>query len=180
MMQLSFREVSHQSWDDFASLFEERGSPKSCWCMILRASAAEAKNRDGVSRRAQIAARVENGTPIGLLGYLDDRPIVWCSIAPRDTYRNLGGMNAQPSECIWSLACMFIKREFLGHHLTAQVIQAAVAHAKAHGATSVEAYPVDRDSPSFRFMGFVDMFQAAGFSKVGRAGQRRHVMQLSL
>ncbi|MDA1004136.1 MAG: acetyltransferase [Chloroflexi bacterium] len=41
----------------------------------------------------------------------------------------------------------------------------------------VEAYPVDRDSPSYRFGGFVETFADAGFVEVGRAGLRRHVMR---
>lgn len=44
----------------------------------------------------------------------------------------------------------------------------------------VEAYPVDPESPSYRFMGFVEMFADAGFREVGMAGRRRHVMQLEL
>ena len=51
-------------------------------------------------------------------------------------------------------------------------------HARSHGAAILEAYPVDPDSPSYRFMGFVPVFEEAGFHKVGRAGIRRHVMQL--
>jgi len=62
----------------------------------------------------------------------------------------------------------------------ARLIEAAVAHARKRGATVVEAYPVDPDSPSFRFMGLVSAFKAAGFREVGRAGTRRHVMRLKV
>ena len=75
---------------------------------------------------------------------------------------------------------MFIRRDHRRKGLAAQLITAAVAEAKAHKATIVEAYPVDADSPSYRFMGFVDTFASAGFQEVGRAGQRRHVMRLIL
>jgi hypothetical protein len=61
-----------------------------------------------------------------------------------------------------------------------QLLAAAVRHAHAHGATVVESYPVDPDSPSYRFMGFVPMFREAGFKELAREGKRRHVMQLSL
>ena len=44
----------------------------------------------------------------------------------------------------------------------------------------MEAYPVDEDSPSYRFMGFVPMFEEAGFREIGREGMRRHVMQRKL
>lgn len=52
--------------------------------------------------------------------------------------------------------------------------------ARKQGAKVVEAYPVDPDSPSYRFMGFVGLFEKAGFAKVGIAGTRRHVMRLTL
>lgn len=61
-----------------------------------------------------------------------------------------------------------------------QFLGAAIAHAKSRGASIVEAYPVDPDSPSYRFMGFVPAFEQAGFEEVGRAGSRRHVMRLAL
>ncbi len=61
-----------------------------------------------------------------------------------------------------------------------QIIKAAAAHAKANDATSLEAYPGERDSPSYRFIGFVDIFASVGFLEVGRVGERRHVMRLQL
>lgn len=48
------------------------------------------------------------------------------------------------------------------------------------GATVVEAYPVEPDSPSCRFMGFESTFAAAGFQEVGTAGTRQRVMRLRL
>jgi len=60
------------------------------------------------------------------------------------------------------------------------VLRAAIDHATRNGATVVEAYPVDADSPSYRFMGFVETFSKAGFQELGRAGQRRHVMRLTI
>ena len=69
-----------------------------------------------------------------------------------------------------------LPRRGAGH----QLIAAAIAHTRKKGATVLEAYPVDPDSPSYRFMGFVPAFAAAGFRSVGREGTRRHVMQLTL
>ncbi len=163
-------------------LFESRGGPKNCWCMVWRATPEEARHPDGASRKAAMARRIDAGVPVGLLGYLDGEPVAWCSIAPRDTYRPLGGIEAAPGgrERVWSIVCFFVKRDLRGAGVTARLIQAAVAHARANGATVIEAYPVDPDSPSYRFMGFVSSFAAAGFREVGRAGSRRHVMRLEL
>jgi len=48
--KLAFREVDHSNWDDFEQLFAARGGPNSCWCMVWRATTAEAKMTDGKSR----------------------------------------------------------------------------------------------------------------------------------
>jgi len=176
---LTFHEVDQTRWPDFERLFEGRGGPKACWCMVWRGTPEERKHTDGASRKAAIAKRVATGTPIGLLGYLDDDPVAWCSIAPRATYRRLVD-DGSPDEGIWSIACFFIVRRLRGQGITERLIEAAVKHARAHGAKIVEAYPVDPDAPSYRFMGFVPVFEKAGFDEIGRAGSRRHVMQLKL
>ncbi len=61
-----------------------------------------------------------------------------------------------------------------------RLLHGAVHYARDSGAEMLEAFPVDRESPSYRFMGYADMFERAGFSYVGMAGKRRRVMRLSL
>ncbi len=180
LKKLTFHEVDRSRLEDFVALFESRGGPKNCWCMVWRATAEEAKRTDGASRKAAFTRRVRQGLPVGILGYLDGKPIAWCSIAPRRTYRNLGGVAEALDENVWSLACFFVTRQYRGQGMTVRLIGAAVEHARARGATVVEAYPVDPDSPSYRFMGFVASFKKAGFVEVGRAGTRRRVMRLQL
>ena len=126
--------------------------------------------------------KVCEGVPIGLLGYSNDEPVAWCSIAPRTTYRDLGGPTSigEPPEDVWSLVCFFIRRELRGKGLTKRIVEAAVQHAAKRGAKVVEAYPVEPGSPSYRFMGYLPTFSAAGFRGVGRAGTRRHVMRREL
>jgi GNAT superfamily N-acetyltransferase len=179
--QLVFREVTGERWRDFVKLFERRGGPSNCWCMIFRAEGAETRKTDKASRKAAMAKRVRADVPVGLLGYLDDEPMAWCSIAPRETYRRLGGPD-EPSQsgAVWSIGCFFIDRRIRGQGVMRQLLDAAIAHAKAKGTSVVEAYPVEPDSPSYRFMGFVPNFLEAGFEEVGRAGTRRHVMRLTL
>lgn len=176
---LVFHEVDQSRWPDFERLFENQGGPKACWCMVWRATPQEAKHTDGASRKAAIAKRIAANVPVGLLGYTDGEPVAWCSVAPRSTYRRLVD-NGSSDEGIWSIACFFVVRRLRGQGITQQIIKAAIEHAQSHGASIVEAYPVDPDSPSYRFMGFVPVFEKAGFCEVGRAGRRRHVMQLQV
>jgi len=182
MSDLIFREVDESRWVDFERLFAGSGGPKACWCMVWRATGIETRQTQGAQRKAAIKARVDAKVPIGILGYLDGEPVAWCSIAPRPTYRRLGGPDVagQDPASVWSLACFFAHRKLRGQGVTSQLIHAAVTHARANGASVVEAYPVDPGSPSYRFMGYLPTFEAAGFSKVGVAGTRRHVMRLSL
>jgi predicted GNAT family acetyltransferase len=148
--------------------------------MVWRRSSEEAKHHEGPQRKAQMMARIAAGVPVGLVGYRDGEPIAWVSIAPRDTYRNLGGPPAQPGEVIWSLVCFFVPRKLRGQATVRTLIAAAVDHARENGATVVEAYPVDEAAPSYRFMGYVKVFAEAGFTEAGRAGSRRHVMRRKL
>lgn len=177
--RLAFHEVEQNRWGDFERLFESRGGPKACWCMVWRATPEEARRTDGASRKAAMAKRIAAGIPVGLLGYLDNEPVAWCSIAPRSTYRRLVE-DGSSNEGIWSLACFFVVRRLRGQGITQRIIAAAVEHAKSKGASIVEAYPVAPNSPSYRFMGFVPAFEIAGFCEVGRAGTRRHVFRLKV
>jgi predicted GNAT family acetyltransferase len=177
---LTFRPVSKRNLADFETFFSARGAPKYCWCMVWRRSAAEAKENDPASRKRQMMKRIGEGTPVGLLAYDGKAPVAWVSIAPRDTYRALGGPEAKRGENIWSLACFFVPRRLRRQGMTRRLIGAAVDYARKEGATIVEAYPVEPDAPSYRFMGFVPVFAEAGFAEVARAGARRHVMRLSL
>lgn len=78
----------------------------------------------------------------------------------------------------WS--AFFVSRRHRGQGTTNRLIHAAVDYARSMGAKVVEAYPVDANSPSYRFMGLFTSFEAAGFHGVGTAGSRRRVMRLSL
>lgn len=126
-----------------------------------------------------MAKRIAAGTPIGLLGYIDEEPVAWCSIAPRSRYRRLVE-DGSSDEGVWSLACFFVIRRLRRQGITQRIIAAAVGHAKSKGAKVVEAYPVAPDSPSYRFMGFVPAFENAGFTEAGRAGSRRYVFRLQV
>ena len=146
--------------------------------MAWRAMPNESR-RDSAAKKEAMKDRILSGHPVGLLGYRGTEPVAWCSVAPRESYRPLGGLN-DDEENVWSLVCMFLKRELRGVGHGKELIRAAIQHSRLRGADILEAYPVDPESPSYRFMGFVPMFEELGFKEVRRAGSRRHVMRLDL
>jgi GNAT superfamily N-acetyltransferase len=177
--KLTFKPVTAETVGDFEALFGAKGGPNWCWCMAFRATSAELKDAKSPARKQQILARIHDGVPVGLIGYDKGEPVAWVSVAPKETFQ--GGLGGEADrDKVWSLTCMFIARSHRKQGLSTQLIAAAAKHAKKHRARLLEAYPVDPDSPSYRHMGFVPVFERAGFEAHGREGTRRHVMQLPL
>jgi GNAT superfamily N-acetyltransferase len=177
--RLTFREVDRTRWRDLAKLFEAPGGPKYCWCMAWRQLRTRERRAGSQVRRAALQRRVRAGVSVGLLAYAGERPVAWCSVAPRATFRPLGGLE-DSDDGVWSIVCFFVPRRLRGRGFMRLLLEAAIDTARRRGARILEAYPVDPASPSYRFMGFVPVFRAAGFREVGRAGSRRHVMRLAL
>ena len=171
--------VGAGEWEDLCRLFEGRGGPHYCWCMVWR-DMPSAQRRDKAAKKAELHRRVQAGVAVGLIGYLEDKPVAWCSVGPRSSFRRLAEDSHGDGEAVWSITCFFIARAHRGQGLANRMIAAAVGHARAHGADIIEAFPVQPDAPSYRFMGFVPHFERAGFRHAGRAGKWRQVMRLHL
>ena len=179
--KLVFHKVDEARWDDFAALFESPGAPKYCWCMAWRATAAEARDMKNPERKTAMRKRSRPAcrSASSAISTASRSPGARSRRA-RPIVRSAGSRQKGRRRSIWSLACFFLKRSVRGQGLGRRTLEAAVAHARAEGAKVVEAYPVDPDSPSYRFMGFVEAFKKAGFREVCRAGSRRHVMRLEV
>ncbi|MDA1062115.1 MAG: GNAT family N-acetyltransferase [Chloroflexi bacterium] len=173
---LEFATVTPERWPDLARLFERRGGPHHCWCSVWCDLTSD-ERRSPATKRTALEERVTRGVPVGILAYAGDEPVAWCSVAPRETYRQLGGESYPPGTNVWSVVCFFANRELRGHGISARLLDAACSVAVEAGADVIEGFPVDPDSPSYRFMGVRSTFLAAGFEPTGRVGTRRHAMR---
>ncbi len=174
--ELYFRAVEPEIWPDVARLFEASGGPKYCWCTLWRPGTRAAR-RDPHCKRATLRRAVFAGTPVGLLAYSGPEPVGWCSVGPRESFRDLGGGSYEPGTRVWAIVCFFVPRPMRRRGIQARLLDAACALAADAGADVIEGYPVDPESPSYRFMGLVPAFLAAGFRDFGRIGKRRHAMR---
>ena len=182
---LVFRAVKTATWPDFERLFSSRGAPHYCWCQVYRATGGTARQADRTELKAAMCERIHQAMQVGVLAYAGGEPIGWCSIGPRPTFPRLrtttvNGAADPDDPSVWSLTCLFVPRRFRKRGLGARLLQAAIDHARTQGAAAVEAYPVDPDSPGYRFGGFRPMFRAAGFRELGRLGKRRYLARLDL
>ncbi|MDA1036377.1 MAG: GNAT family N-acetyltransferase [Chloroflexi bacterium] len=178
---LVFHPVDEDRWPDMRVLAEASPELSRCWCMEWRPM-PDADRDNLPAREVALGGLVKRGVPIGILGYVDGDPIAWCSIAPKPTYYSLWESNADGASVVsaWAIVCFFIHEKMRGKGLTKHLIAAAVDYAREHGATLVEAYPVDPDSPRDGFMGFLSSFEHVGFREVAAPEKGRHIVQLTL
>ena len=63
--------------------------------------------------------------PVGILAYAAGEPIACCSVAPRETYRELGGGDYPQDASVWAVVCFFANRELRGSGISARLLDAA-------------------------------------------------------
>jgi GNAT superfamily N-acetyltransferase len=181
----AFRPVTRDRLADLARFSELRGRHGHgkfayCSCMRWRLPGPEFQRSTPSGRQAGLRRLVEEGTPVGVLGYLDGEPVGWCSIAPRETYgalerfRALARIDAEP---VWSVACFFLDSRARGRGFTGRLLGAAVAYALAEGASTIEAYPVEPGPRLYTYMGAPSTFLRAGFRDVTPPGRERSVLR---
>jgi len=177
--------VTPGRWDDMCTLFQQRG-PRGghrnvpaygCWCMFWRDRSLE----HGEPKKRAMEELVRAGREPGLLAYDGDEPVGWVSLGPREDFppllrspqyrpRDVGGGDA-----VWSLVCFTVDKNAQGQGVARALLDAAVEHAFARGASSLEAYP--HKTERVNYMGHVELLERAGFVPV-RETSKRIVMRL--
>jgi GNAT superfamily N-acetyltransferase len=130
---------------------------------------------------------VNDGLPPGILGYLDGEPVGWCAVAPREQYsaltrsRILRPVDDRP---VWSVSCLFVRKDRRKRGLSVQLLRAAVEHVKRQDGTIVEGYPVEPKTEAmpaaFAWTGLAAAFLAAGFQEVARRSDTRPIMRYEI
>ncbi len=132
----------------------------------------------GEPKKRAMAELVRAGREPGLLAYEGGEPVGWVSVGPREEFPHLlRSPQYRPREddgrggaAVWSIVCFVVDRPARRRGLAAALLAAAVEHAFARGASSVEAYPHLGDRGDY--MGHVDLFADAGFVGVRDASKR--------
>jgi GNAT superfamily N-acetyltransferase len=179
-VSLEIHPVTPERWRDMVELFERRGvrggrrnSPAyGCWCMYWR----DRSLQHGEPKKRAMGKLVRGGREPGLLAYESGVPIGWVAIAPRDEYTAIvRSPQYRPRESgggdrVWSIVCFTIDKEARRQGVARALLDAAVGHAFAHGASSVEAYPHAVDPRDY--MGHTELYRRAGFRHVRDANKR--------
>jgi GNAT superfamily N-acetyltransferase len=177
---------------DLATLFDAGGDPKWCWCAFFRVRGLDFANSTPVANRAILEGLADDTPAPGLVAYEGDTLVGWVSLGPRESFdrlthsRALARIDDTP---VWSIVCFVVARRQRGRGIAKQLLGAAIAYARDHGATMLEAYPADTSDgriPSANaYRGTLSMFETAGFEVVAlRQGnpdsQPRPIVRLAL
>ena len=168
------------------------GDGASCWCRWLLDTRAVFDAASREERRAALRSELsEAAVPPGLVGTVDGEAAGWVRVAPRPAQPGVlrtqvvrrGSTEPPGDDAVWAVTCFVVRREQRGAGMAATLLDAAVAHATAHGARVIEGYPVDREqrptaSSAELWHGTVGLFQRAGFVETARPTPARAVMTL--
>lgn len=184
---LTFHPLTADRWDDLERLFGPSGAYGGCWCMWWRVTRKAFEENGNEGNRRAFRERVEAGPPPGILAYEEDVPVGWCAVAPREIH---GSLERSPvlkrldDRSVWSIVCLYVARSHRGRGMSEALIEAAVEHARAHGAQLVEAYPTrprgERLPDVSSFMGVPEVFARTGFREAARPSEAKVVMRREL
>ena len=182
-MKLTILPLTRDLWPALENLFGEKGACGGCWCMYWRIGQAYRRNSPKANKAA-FKRIVEEGPPPGLIAFEDDLAIGWCQLTPRQALPWLDRTwESKPADDgpVWSISCFYIRKGYRRRGVTSALISAALKAAKASGAATLEAYPLDATlSPSSTGTGYVSTFKRAGFKIIGHRTPPRPIMRYDL
>lgn len=174
---LTFLPLTPGRIEDLATLFDQPGDPKWCWCASFHIRGS-AKARPAAENREVLTARAARDRTPGLMAYRDGRVVGWVSLGPREDFEKLARwrvLSPVDDQPVWSIVCFVVDRKERGAGLAGDLLRAAIEYARANGATMLEAYPADTSTgriPSPQaYKGTLSMFERAGFREVARRYQ---------
>ncbi len=180
------RPATPDRWADVEALFGQNGACGGCWCQWWKQSQADYRAGTGAPNKRAFKRSVEGGALPGLLAYAGGQPVGWVAVEPRAAYvrlarpRTLVAVDDRP---VWSVTCFYVARGWRRKGLMTVLLEAAAAHAKAHGAPALEGYPIDSradQGAAFVFPCVYSTFLKAGFTEVARKARTRPVVRREL
>jgi len=187
MEELSYKNLSNKTWQDLEILFGEKGACGGCWCMYWRQKSTDYKKNKNEPNKKLLKKLVDEKKELGLIFYVKDEPIAWCSVSPRqEIYRIQNSRSFKPidDQPVWSIVCLFIKKSFRKKGLSVQIIKSVIDYCRKKDVKILEAYPSIPYSPkmpdSFAWTGIDTAFLSAGFNSIPVQTKSRAYMRYYL
>jgi GNAT superfamily N-acetyltransferase len=184
MDELTIEPLTKERLPDLAALFGQGGDPKWCWCSFYRVRNVDFAAATAASNRRVLESAVDELTVTerspGLIAYRGEEAVGWVSLGPREDYERLAHSKVLApldDRPVWSIVCFVVGRRHRGQGVARVLLDAAVEYAREHGATLLEAYPVEtrgaRVAAATAYKGTLGMFERAGFDVAARRQANR-------
>ncbi|MFE4952275.1 GNAT family N-acetyltransferase [Leifsonia sp. NPDC056665] len=181
--------VDASTWGELQTVFGTKGDPAGCWCQWFKLSRSDWDAATREETRALLHEQVEAGSP-GVIARIDGEPVGWAAVEPFSAYPALGRSpitrrREGDPEDVWAVTCFVVRLEYRKRGVARALLAGALEHARRHGATVVEGYPVDPEArPSLtaaeRYHGTVSLFRDGGFDLIRRPSATRAIMRTTL
>jgi hypothetical protein len=124
-LKLSFKPLTKGQWNDFVTLFGERGACGGCWCMLWRLPRKQFEAQKGERNKRAMKTLINFGEIPGILAHNNAKAIGWCAIAPRSNYPALARsriLKAVDERDCWSVACLFIQKGYRKNGISIELL----------------------------------------------------------
>lgn len=183
-MNLEIYSLDKSRWDNFESLLGDRGGCGGCWCMSWRLQRSDFEQQKGNENKLAMRALVEQNEKVGILAYIDGKPIGWCAVAPREVYPRLENSRVWKridDEQVWAITCFFITKSHRRKGVSFELLKGAINYCRANHVKVVEGYPVvpyrDNIPDAFAWTGIPNVFEKAGFVVAEKRSQSKPIMR---
>jgi GNAT superfamily N-acetyltransferase len=188
--------ANHASWDDLVAIFGTADYPSRCLCQRFKVTGWVWRDTTLEQRAAMLHGQTACGRPdaaasSGLVAYVAQEPAGWVAVEPRTAYPKLrtlrvpwtGRAEDKSDDGVWAVTCFTVRKGYRGRGLTYLLAEAAVEHARAHGARALEAYAMITEPGKEITWGEVhvgarQVFEDAGLTQVNHPTPRRVVMRI--
>lgn len=171
------REIGPASWPDVEKALGEAGGCDGCWCSFWRLEKGEkfAEIRGAMAKR-RLHKGVTSGSIHGLVAYIDNEPIGWCTFGPR---KDFPGLNRSPryrsenTDGAWSIPCFFVKAGYRQLGVSSALLVEALRVLRRRKIKIAEGYPVlvpraAEFFPDFSWTGKLTICLKSGFEILER------------
>ncbi len=183
------------SWEDLEAIF---GTTDAGHCQCQRFKVMGWIWRDSTQEQRTASLRAQSGcddpaavSTSGLVAYVDGDPAGWVTVEPRLAFPKLrstrvpwtGRSEDKDDEGVWAVTCFVVRTKYRGRGLTYPLARAAVDHARACGATALEAYAMITHPGKVitwgeLHVGARQVFEEAGLTEVSHPTPRRVVLSI--
>lgn len=183
-LNLEIHAFDASRWSDFEALLGERGGCGGCWCMSWRLKRSVFEQQKGKINKLAMRLLVEQNEKVGILAYIDGKPIGWCAVAPREAYLRLENSKVWKridNVPVWAITCFFIAKPYRRKGISLELVKGAINYCQANNVKVIEGYPVVPYAKSipdaFAWTGIPNVFEKAGFVVAERRSPSKPIMR---